>query len=65
MTAIQALAGHQELSMTQRYMHVSPAALDEAIRLLDSPQWLRFWRLLETGGGSRAEGQWLEQLNWR
>jgi len=35
--AIQALAGHQELSMTQRYMHLSPASLDAAIRLLDSP----------------------------
>jgi site-specific recombinase XerD len=36
--AIQELAGHQELSMTQRYMHLSPAALDAAIRLLDFPQ---------------------------
>ena len=34
-TAIQALVGHQDLSMTQRYMHLSPAALDAAIRLLD------------------------------
>jgi integrase len=33
--AIQELAGHQDLSMTQRYMHLSPAALDAAIRLLD------------------------------
>lgn len=36
--AIQELAGHKELSMTQRYMHLSPAALDAAIRLLDFPQ---------------------------
>ena len=36
--AIQELAGHKELTMTQRYMHLSPAALDTAIRLLDSPQ---------------------------
>ena len=35
--AIQELAGHQDLSTTQRYMHLSPAALDAAIRLLDSP----------------------------
>ena len=33
--AIQALAGHQDLATTQRYMHVSPAAIDDAIRLLD------------------------------
>jgi putative transposase len=33
--AIQELAGHQDLATTQRYMHVSPAALDAAIRLLD------------------------------
>jgi integrase len=35
--AIQELAGHQDLTTTQRYMHLSPAALDSAIRLLDSP----------------------------
>lgn len=34
--AIQELAGHSELGVTQRYMHLSPAALDAAIRLLDS-----------------------------
>jgi hypothetical protein len=33
--AIQELAGHQDLSTTQRYMHVSPAHKDAAIRLLD------------------------------
>jgi site-specific recombinase XerD len=33
--AIQELAGHSDLSMTQRYMHVSPAAVESAIRLLD------------------------------
>jgi integrase len=33
--AIQELAGHQDLTTTQRYMHLSPAALDNAIRLLD------------------------------
>lgn len=33
--AIQELAGHQDLATTQRYMHVSPAAVDQAIRLLD------------------------------
>jgi hypothetical protein len=35
--AIQALAGHQDLTTTQRYMHLTPAALEAAIRLLDGP----------------------------
>jgi integrase len=34
--AIQELAGHRDLSTTQRYMHVSPSAVENAIRLLDS-----------------------------
>ena len=34
--SIQELAGHGELSVTQRYMHLSPAALQSAIRLLES-----------------------------
>jgi site-specific recombinase XerD len=36
--AIQELAGHQDLATTQRYMHLSPAAL----------------RLLETGTETRG-----------
>jgi integrase len=35
--AIQELAGHQELGTTQRHMHLSPAAIESAIRLLDGP----------------------------
>ena len=35
--AIQALAGHASLATTQRYMHLSPAAMKGAIRLLDQP----------------------------
>jgi site-specific recombinase XerD len=33
--AIQELAGHQEIGTTQRDMHLSPAAIEGAIRLLD------------------------------
>jgi integrase len=47
--AIQELAGHQDLTTTQRYMHLSPAALDSAIRLLDGPGVPRsFGDMLET-----------------
>lgn len=34
--AIQELAGHVSLSTTQRYMHLSPAAKESAIALLDA-----------------------------
>jgi site-specific recombinase XerD len=48
--AIQELARHRELGMTQRYMHLSPAALDSAIRLLDQPLAVQsFGDILETG----------------
>jgi len=54
--AIQELAGHQDLTTTQRYMHLSPAALDSAIQLLDSPG-IRGQRgdMLETGSGASAK----------
>ncbi len=35
--AIQELAGHKDLSTSQRYMHLSPAAIGSAIRLLEQP----------------------------
>lgn len=35
--SIQELAGHQDLSTTMRYMHLSPKAIDDAIRLLEEP----------------------------
>ncbi len=46
--AIQELAGHADLSTTLRYMHLSPAARDSAIRLLDT-------RPRETGRGDDGE----------
>ena len=33
--AIQKLAGHMDLATTQRYMHLSRAAIEDAFRLLD------------------------------
>jgi integrase len=54
--AIQELAGHRELSMTQRYMHLSPAALESAIRLLDQPLAVqKFGDILETGRVSEGK----------
>lgn len=47
--AIQELAGHSELTMTQRYMHLSPATLDAAIQLLDGRSG---WQL----GGNENRG---------
>ena len=34
MRAVQELVGHQDLTMTQRYSHLSPGALGDTIRLL-------------------------------
>jgi integrase len=56
--AIQEFAGHQDLSTTQRYMHLSPAAIESAIRLLDQPVSEKFrGDILETGGSQ------IENLN--
>jgi site-specific recombinase XerD len=53
--AIQELAGHQDLTTTQRYMHLSPAAIEGAIRLLDQPRTSRErGDILETAGGEKS-----------
>lgn len=36
MRAVRELVGHQDLTMTQRYSHLGPAALVDTIRLLES-----------------------------
>ena len=53
--AIQELAGHQDLTTTQRYMHVSPAAIEGALRLLDAPRTrTEFGNMLATGSAESA-----------
>jgi len=53
--AIQELAGHQDLSTTQPYMHLSPAAIEGAIRLLDTPGVpASFGNMLATGSTETA-----------
>jgi integrase len=48
--AIQELAGHQDLVTTQRYMHLSPAAIEGAIRLLEDRRLgSKLGDILETG----------------
>ena len=50
--AIQELAGHSDIATTQRYMHLSPAAIENAIRLLDQGRGSRpRGDILETAGG--------------
>jgi integrase len=47
--AVQDLAGHMDLTTTQRYMHLSPAAIEGAIRLLDQAEPVHgFGDMLET-----------------
>lgn len=56
--AIQELAGHEDLSTTQRYMHLSPAAVDGAIRLLEQPAPRIQWgEIGEADSGRSAKSQ--------
>ena len=55
--AIQELAGHQDLSTTQRYMHLSPAAIDRGHSgLLDRPAFRAKSRVLERMRGDGEGG---------
>jgi site-specific recombinase XerD len=47
--SIQELAGHQDIRTTQRYMHLSPAARDSAIRLLEQGKAVRLGNGVATG----------------
>jgi len=48
--AIQELAGHKDMSTTQRYMHLSPRAIEDAIRLLEGPPPRQNGDILEAAG---------------
>lgn len=51
--SIQEAAGHQDLRTTQRYMHLSPTAVNEAIRLLNArPTGAPSGDILETTGAA-------------
>ena len=47
--AIQELMRHSDLTMTQRYTHLSPAARESAVRLLDNGIPADFGDIVETG----------------
>lgn len=50
--AIEELVGHEDLTTTLRYMHLSPAARDNAIRLLNArPAGGDFGDIVETAVG--------------
>jgi len=46
--AIQDFAGHQEIGTTQRYLHLSPAAIASAIGLLERRERVSVGDMLET-----------------
>jgi hypothetical protein len=61
--AIQELAGHQDLRTTQRHMHLSPAALDAAIRLLETGTDTARAAVENSGGGGNGAAVAAEESN--
>lgn len=59
--AIQELAGHEQISTTQRYMHLSPAAKSEAISLLDRGEDLRAEGATKPAESEAGRGAGMEQ----
>ena len=56
--AIQELAGHKDLATSQRYMHLTPAVVEAAIRLLEQPApGSNFGDILETAPGAIAKSR--------
>ncbi len=54
--AIQELAGHKQLSMTERYMHLTHASAEGAIRLLDPPSTsATLGNMVATTGGASVK----------
>lgn len=52
--AIQELAGHSDLTTTLRYLHLSPAARQGAIELLNDRKGI-FGEIVETARGGATE----------
>ena len=66
--AIQELAGHRDLTTTERYMHLNPVAIENAIRLLDRANPMQEFgvlaakRLSGAGYGNRTRVRGLGSL---
>ena len=61
---IQQLTGHKDLSTTLRYMHLSPASIEDGIRALDEPRArTEFGELLETGDAGKTKRLQEYELN--